>query len=182
MSIKDSATTTTEIEDVFASVLRDTVYGGKDLVLIEPYDGPRPREAYATIHLVSAQGHDHEITEEEPVGFGSIEEVIGGESWCRVIVQFFGGDAFKTAIAARNRMKSSNRLFDLLRHFGMGTIGEAQDFSGPHWGKYENRARFTVDFYALLAGEDVVASVRQVQGSINSEVPFNVRRKRKTRK
>lgn len=175
-----NTTTTGEIEDVFARVLRDAIYRGRDLVLIEPYNGPRPDEAHATIHLVCGQSQEHIARTVTRQKDGKLIEEIHGTSWCRMIIQFFGGDAFKTAVRARNALLAQDRLFDVLKTIGFGTFGEASAIPTAFQAKTEGRARFHVDFYANLSDRFEANEIEEVGGNILADgrpVPFHVERK-----
>lgn len=177
MSSEPNTTTTTEIEDVFVRVLRDAVYSGRDRVLVEPVDGPRPNAAYATVQLVSGQSLEHiakTVTREQD---GKLIEEVHGTSWCRAIIQFFGGDAFKTAIRARNALLAQDRLFDILKATGFGTFGEVAAIPVAFQARIEARARFHVDFYANLAERFEAKAIEKVTGDIHLDsrsVPFHV--------
>ena len=173
MPLDPNAITPEEVEDVFARVLRENVYGGRDLALIEPYNGPRPQSAYATVHLIVAEPERNEVYEFEdrPEGF---TETMRGTSWCQVRLQFFGESAFATAIKAKNVLNSNNRLFDLIRATGYGSIGEVKENSFPYQGRIEDRAYFNVDFYANFAAEFLSNYIRRVKGTIKRDDKDNV--------
>lgn len=170
---ESNAITPEEVNDVFARVLRENIYDGEDLALIEPYNGPRPRSAYTTVYLIIAEPEEKEVYEFEdrPEGF---TETMRGTSWCRVRLQFFGEGAFATAIRAKNVLNSNNRLFDLIRATGYGSIGTVQDNSYPYQGRTEERAFFNVDFYANFAAEFLSNYIRRVKGSIKRNGEDNV--------
>lgn len=184
MPISVYATNTKAIEDAFAGIVRGTGYNGADMVLIEPYNGPRPLQAYATVHLVTVESQDHAIKQYETRPDGSFAEVVKATSWCRVILQFFGGDAMAKAVKVRTALFSQARLWDLFPTMGMGGIGEIQDISGSYQAKVEQRARFTVDFYADLSAEYDALYIAKVKGDIavdGGDVPFGVKVRKKRR-
>lgn len=175
-----AATSITEIEDIFAGVVRKTGYGGKDLVLIETYDGPRPQEAYATVTVLSGQAQDHESKTYFVDEDGQYKERLQATNWVRVLLQFFGGNAMATANKVKTALFAQDRLFDLMRIAGIGDIGEVQKIDIPFRGRIESRARFTVDFYALLSEEYDANYVAKVVGTISAEggaIPFKAEAK-----
>lgn len=177
MPIDPNAITPSEVEDVFARILRESIFDGQDLALIEPYNGPRPQVAYATVLLIVAEPELNEVYrfEDRPEGF---TETLRGTCWCRVRLQFYGEGAFATAIRAKNVLNSNNRLFDLIRAAGYGGVGGVQSIPQPHQGRIEERAYLNVDFYANFAAEFLSNYIRRVEGNINrdgeNKVPYRV--------
>lgn len=83
------ATTAAEIERRIACCLRDNLYGGKEKVVIEPFNGPRPAAPYASVHLSNIRAMEHDeyafMTDEED---GQYIEVLAGEKYIRFRLQF----------------------------------------------------------------------------------------------
>lgn len=166
MPLDPNATTIREIEKTFASVLRENLYGGEELVVIEPFHGSRPAKPHASIMLVWAHAEPHEVYEYEDRDDGEFWEGVKGERFCRMRIQFFDTGARQKAIDCQNLLRSSNRNFDIVAITGFGGIGDVQEFSTEYLGKQEERAYLDVEFYANLSAEYKSNWIEKVRGDI----------------
>lgn len=171
-----TSTTVQEIKEIFSRVIRKTVFGGKDLVLMEPFTGQIPHETYATVRLMTSKPAAHEIKEyQEGADLFRVRQK--GTSWCTAKIQVFGGDAFTLATSIQNAFLAPVRLFDLLPKIGLGEIGVVQDASESNQEDIKERAFFEVSFYANISSMQNTSYITNVNGAISSSeriVPFHV--------
>ncbi len=169
MSTNYTAVGIAELEAIFAALVAKTGFNNEDLALIEPYNGPRPDQAYATIRLASCQSLDHPAATYEQEENGEYKQRFKGTSWCRIEIRFFGDNAFAKAVVVREAFFAQERLFDLLPKVGLGEVGEVEDCSEVYQGQTERRARFHVDFYANLASERDALSISRVKANLQAD-------------
>ena len=135
-------------------------------MVIEPFNGTRPIGPYASVHFIEARPYQHEVYDYEERD-GEYHESLRGERYCRVRLMFFTAGAMRTAIDCQNRLRSTNRLFDMAPITGFGEIGQVQDISGVFGAKFEDRAVFLVELYANMSAAYPSTWIRNVPGDIN---------------
>lgn len=160
-----NAATLDQIKNVLMRIVRDNLFGGRELALIEPVNGPRPGEPHAAIGFLSAKAEPHEVYQYDDREDGFFEE-LRGERRCRFRITFFGRGAETKAIECQNLFQSTNRLFDFAPIAGFGEAGEVQDASTEYLGHYEERAFLNIELYANIAAEYPAGWIRNVHGDI----------------
>lgn len=169
MPLDPNATDEAQIEDALVRILRENLYEGREQVVIEPFNGPRPTGSYAAVHFIYAEPYQGEVFDYEEKEDGDYYESLRGERYCRVRLTFFNTGAMQKAIDCQNLLRSTNRLFDMAPITGFGAIGEAIDVSGLFRAKTEERAVFTVEVYANMSAEYKSNSIGRVYGNINRD-------------
>lgn len=154
------------IEKTLARVIRDGLFGGEELVVIEPFNGPRPKGAYASLSVTACKPEPHEIHEYDERDDDELWETARGERYCSARISFFNYAARRLAADCQNLLRSTNRNFDLAPITGFGEIGGFEDKTAEAFGKQEERAVLTVEFYANLSGEYLSNSIGTVKGNI----------------
>lgn len=178
--IYDTATTLADIEKRFAVCLRDNLFDGREQVVIEPFNGPRPKGCYASVQVASVNTQQHEVrdyvlddVEADDIDAGMMEpaflEVVKGEKYIRLRLQFFNSGARQKAVDAQNLLKSSNRNFDIMPVSGISHVGDVNDITTEYMGKIEERAYIDVEIYALLSAEYEVTNIERAGGDIISD-------------
>lgn len=166
MPIDPNSTDVKAVEKAMVRVLRDNLYGGEELVLIEPFNGPRPKVSYAAVMMVSTRPEQHEVFDYEDNGDGGLTEYLRGERYCKMRIQFFNTGARQKAVDCQNLLRSSNRNFDLTPITGFGEIGEYQDVTTEYLGKLEERTVLDVWLYANMSAAYEIGKVTKVKGDI----------------
>lgn len=161
-----NATDVKSIEKALVRVLRDNLYGGKELVLIEPFNGPRPKVSYASVMMVSCRSELHEVYDYEERDGDELWEGVKGERYCRLRIQFFNTGSRQKAVDCQNLLHSTNRNFDMAPITGFGEVGEFQDITAEYLGKLEERTTLTVELYANMSAEYLSNSIEVVKGDI----------------
>lgn len=154
------------IEKTLARVIRDGLFGGEELVVIEPFNGPRPKGSYASLSVTACKPESHEIYEYDERGDDELWETVKGERYCSARVSFFNYAARRMAADCQNLLRSTNRNFDLAPITGFGEIGDFEDKTIEAFGKQEERAVLTVEFYANLSGGHLSNNIENVKGNI----------------
>lgn len=154
------------IEKALVRVLRDNLYGGEEVVLIEPFNGPRPRGAYASLAMIACRAEPHEVYDYDERDGDELWEGVKGERYCRLRLQFYNAGARQRAVDCQNLLRSTNRNFDMAPITGFGEVGEFQDITAEYLGKQEERATMTVELYANLSAEYRSNNIEIVTGDI----------------
>lgn len=168
------------IKTLFVRLLRDNLFGGEELALLEPVNGPRPGKTHASIRFLSVEAQQHEITNYHgpaKPGDPDFSQKIKGEKYCKVRLTFFGVGAFQKAVEAQNLFRSSQRQFDMFAYIGFGHVGEVSDIPEEYLGRIEERATMVIEFYALIPATYNADYVETVSGEIIREgapIPFEV--------
>lgn len=176
MPLDPSSTTAPEIEDVVAKLIRDKMYGGKNQVVIEPFNGTRPIGSYASVNFLYAYPEQSEVYEYEDRD-DELWEILRGERYCRLRIIFVNAGAMQKAIECQNLFRSTNREFDLAPITGFGGIGKVEDAGKYFAAKNEERAVFTVDVYANMSAEYLSNNIEIVKGDIvrdGEALPYNL--------
>lgn len=166
MPLDRNATNVKAVEKALVRVLRDNLYGGEELVLIEPFNGPRPKVSYASVMMVSARAEPHEVYEYETRNDDKYWEALKGERYCKLRVQFFNTGSRQKAVDCQNLLRSTNRNFDMAPITGFGDIGEFQDVTTEYLGKQEERTVMDVELYANMSAEYLSNNIEVVKGDI----------------
>jgi hypothetical protein len=166
MPLDRNATNVKAVEKALVRVLRDNLYNGEELVLIEPFNGPRPKVSYASLMMVSASPEQHEVYEYETKENDEYWESLKGERYCKLRIQFFNTGAGQKAVDCQNLLRSTNRNFDMAPITGFGEIGTAEVFSTNYLGKDEVRAKVDIELYANMSAEYLSNNVEVVKGDI----------------
>lgn len=161
-----NATDVKSVEKALVRVLRDNLYGGEELVLIEPFNGPRPKVGYASVMMISCRSEQHEVYEYEERDNDELWEGVKGERYCRVRLQFFNTGSRQKAVDCQNLLRSTNRNFDMAPITGFGEVGEFQDITMEYLGKQEERTTMTVELYANMSAEYLSNNIEVVKGDI----------------
>ncbi len=148
------ATDILSISKAFVRLIRDNIFNGEELALIEPFNGPRPAKTHCTIKFLRAQMHQYPVKywwkkqDDESV----LIERIRGTRYCTYRVMFFGTGANQKAVECQNWMRSTlGAEFTLAVITGFGQIGEVQDATTENMAYQEERAFFNVDLYAKFS-------------------------------
>lgn len=173
-----NASTVMDVSKAFMRLIRDNVFEGKELALIEPLNGPRPGVLYCTIGFIRARPFQHPIKRWEQRG-DKLYEVIRGTRYCQYRVSFFGVGAYQKAVDCQNWMKSViGAEFTLAPIIGFGQLHEVQEATTRYLGRQEERAFFNVDLYAKFSSEYPWFPIERVVGSIYrdgvDEIPFEI--------
>ncbi len=148
------ATDILSISKAFVRLIRDNIFGGEELALIEPFNAPRPPKTHCTVKFLRAQMHQYPVKEwkNSPQGNGELVETIRGTRYCTYRVMFFGTGANQKAVECQNWMRSTlGAEFTLAVITGFGQIGEVQDATTENMAYQEERAFFNVDLYAKFS-------------------------------
>ena len=166
MPLDPNATNVKAVEKALVRVLRDNLFGGEELVLIEPFNGPRPKVAYASVMMVSASPEQHEVYDYETKENDEYWESVKGERYCKLRIQFFNTGARQKAVDCQNLLRSTNRNFDMAPITGLGWIGDFQSVTTEYLGKQEERAVMDVEVYANMSAEYLSNNIEVVKGDI----------------
>ena len=166
MPLDANATTIAEIEKTFMRVLRDNLYGGEDLVLIEPFNGSRPEKPYASLMTVSVHAEPHEVYGYEERDNGEFWETVRCERYCRLRIQFFNTGSRRQAVDCQNLLLSGNRNFDMAAIMGLCHVGDVQTLTSDYLGKQEERSYLDVEFYANMSAAYLSHTIERVTGDI----------------
>lgn len=148
-------------------ILRDDLFGGEEKVLIEPYNGPRPKGRYASLLMKSVEPDQHEVYRfTEKRSDGRYIETVRGTKYCFIRIQFYNSGARQLAVDCQNLLRSHNRNFDLAPITGFGMVGEYTDISTEYMGRVEERVTMDVEVYALMSAEYDVGEIQFVKGLI----------------
>lgn len=162
----DNATTVKNVSKAFMRLVRDNMFAGQELALIEPLNGPRPGVLHCTIGFIRARPFQHPIKRWEKRG-DDLFEVIRGTRYCQYRVTFFGAGAYQKAVDCQNWMKSVvGAEFTLSPIVGFGQIQEVQQATTEYLGRQEERAFFNVDLYAKFSAEFKWDNIEQVVGDV----------------
>lgn len=166
MPLDRNSTNVKEVEKALVRVLRDNLYGGKELVVIEPFNGPRPKDPYASVMMVACRAEQHEEYEYETKDDDEFWEAVKGERYCKLRIQFFNTGSRQKAVDCQNLLRSTNRLFDMAPITGFGEIGEFQGGTREMLGKQEEWTYLDVELYANMSAEYLSNSIETVIGDI----------------
>lgn len=148
-----NATTIKGVGNALLRLIRDNIFGGLELALLEPLDGPRPDAPHCTIAFVQARPHQRPIRRYEQRDDG-LYEIIRGTRYCRYRITFFGDDAYQKAIDCQNRIMSAlGAEFMLAPIAGFGQLHEVREATAEYLGRQEERAFFDIDLYAKFSAE-----------------------------
>ena len=176
MPLDPNVTNVKAVEKALVRVLRDNLYGGEELVLIEPFNGPRPKVGYASVMMVSASPEQHEVYEYETKDNDEYWEAVRGERYCKLRIQFFNTGSRQKAVDCQNLLRSNNRNFDMAPITGLGNVGEFQDATIEYLGKQEERTVMDVEVYANMSAEYLSNNIEVVRGDIirdgNEPLPY----------
>lgn len=162
----DDATDIEGVSQVLMQLIRDNMFNGQELALIEPFNGPRPSVLYCSIGFVRARPYQHTIKRYETRQDGYYE-ILRGERFCQYRIRFFGKGAYQKAIDCQNWMKSIlGAEFILAPITGFGAIGEVQETTTEYLGVQEERAFFNVDLYAKFSAEWKWTDIVHVLGNV----------------
>lgn len=164
-----NATDVRSVEKALVRVLRDNLYGGEELVVIEPFNGPRPKGPYASLLLTACKPEAHEVFEYEDRGDDELRETVKGERYCTARISFYNSTSRQKAADCQNLLRSSNRNFDLTPITGFGEIGEFENATAEILGRQEERAVLAVEFYANLSAAYLSNNIEAVKGNIVHE-------------
>ncbi len=148
------ATDILSISKAFVRLIRDNIFEGEELALIEPFNGPRPPKTHCTIKFIRAKMFQHPIKEwiKDPSGNRQIFELMRGTRYCTYRVMFFGTGANQKSVECQNWMKSTlGAEFTLSQISGFGQIGEVQDATTENLAYQEERSFFNVELYAKFS-------------------------------
>lgn len=169
-----NAATVDDIKKAFMRLIRDNMFEKKELVLIEPVNGPRPDVLHATVHFIAARPLQNEVYDyewDEPTD--EYTEFLRGERYCKVRVTFFGRGAEQKAVDCQNLLRSNIALFGIAPITGFGSVGEVQDVTTGYTAMQEERATFIVELYANLSAKFAAQYIDAIEGDIVHEgVPY----------
>lgn len=173
-----NASTVKEVSKALMRLIRDNMFEGRELALIEPLNGPRPDVTHCTIAFIRARPFQHPIKRWEKRG-DALFEVIRGTRYCQYRVTFFGVGAYQMAVDCQNWAKSVLGVeFTLSPIVGFGQLGEVQSATTRYLGIQEERAFFNMDVYAKFSAEYEWQQVEHVVGDIlrdgDEAIPFEV--------
>jgi hypothetical protein len=166
MPLDQNATTIREVEKTFMRILRDNLYDGEELVVVEPFNGSRPKKPYASVMTVFVHAEPHEVYGYEERDNDELWEAVKGERYCRLRIQFFNTGSRQKAVDCQNLLRSSNRNFDMAAIMGLGQVGDVQTLTTEYLGKQEERAYMDVEFYANMSAEYLSNNIEIVKGDI----------------
>lgn len=166
----ENATTVKDVSKAFMRLIRDNMFGGKELALIEPLNGPRPGVLHCTIGFIRARSlqnevYDYEWDEAEDENI----EYLRGERYCQYRVTFFGVGAYQKAVDCQNLLRSNIGTFGIAPITGFGGVGEVQQATTEYLGHQEERAFFNIEVYANLSAAYAASYIETVQGDIVRE-------------
>lgn len=137
------------VENLFQTTISSVL---SEPVIIEDASGPQPAELYCSIGISSIEPSEH-AEETSVFRDNQFLEILANKSYCGLKVSFWGKDAFTRAIALQGHIMNSSRFFDLWQKLGFGGMSPAQSISAAYLGQIQERAVFTINFYAAFVAE-----------------------------
>lgn len=162
----ENATTVKDASKAFMRLIRDNMFGGQELALIEPLNGPRPGVLHCTIGFIRARPFQYPIKRFEQRDDGYYE-VIKGTRYCTYRVTFYGVGAYQKSVDCQNWLNSElGSMHTLAPIVAFGQIQEAQEVTQEYLGRQEERSTFLVDVYAKFSVEYLWMPIERVEGTI----------------
>jgi hypothetical protein len=172
------ATSVMDVSKALMRLIRDNMFQGRELALIEPLNGPRPKTLYCSIGFVRGTPFQYPIKTWEKRN-GDIYERILGTRYCQYRVTFFGDGSCRKAVDCQNWINSALGTQYILGPIaGFGKLGAIQEDITKYLGRQEERAFFNIELYANFSSEFKWMEVEHVAGDIlrdgEESIPFNI--------
>lgn len=172
----------TSIDGISAALMRlvrENMFGGQELALIEPFQGPRPKYMYCSIGFQNARPMQRFVERWDKRG-NDIYQILRGTRYCSYRLTFIGVGAYQKAVECQNWIKSvQGAEFTLAPVIGFGRVGEAQNITTENLAYQEERAFFNLDMYAKFSFELKWDEIDRVTGEFNrdgDDIPFGIDR------
>lgn len=142
-----SPITITAIENLFQEVV--TAVTGEPCI-IEPANGPQPAKRFCSLDIKTADPMDHRVADFIETDTGDLAERARNETRLSMAAAFWGKEAMTRATSCMHALQSYQRVFDLWRLLGFSGVDPVQATGSAYLGKIQDRAQFTIYFYAAL--------------------------------
>jgi hypothetical protein len=170
MPLDPNATDIQGIKLAFVRFVRDHIFGGEELALLEPFNGQRPAKTYCAIRFISANPEMHEVYDYDwNYETDRPDQFLRGERYCKIRVTFFGVGANQLAVDTQNLFRSYHAQFSIMPITGFGFVGEVQDVTTENMAWQEERATFLVEVYANLSAKYEANNIENMPGDINRD-------------
>lgn len=178
-----ASTSIADISKALAVLLRDNLFDGRELALIEPVNGPRPAYTYCSIGYIRALQFEREVKKFD-IRDNVLYERLRGTRYLRYRLTFRGVGAYQLSIDCQNLLNSTfGDQWSISPIAGFGKIWESQEITTEVLGIQEEAAFFNLDLYAKLSAEYPWYNTDVVVGSIYRDgvdvVPIEIARDNK---
>ena len=123
---------------------------GRELVLANSGEGPKPGSPYVEVYLTQLENPDYQT---DTLSLDGLIETI--TSICTVSCQLdlYGGDAMQDASKLCRSLKSAKRWLDLWGIMGLQNIEALRDLTALETGTRKQRAQVVVNFVCCLSND-----------------------------
>lgn len=165
-----AVTTIEDVSTALARIIRDHVFNGEELALIEPFNGPRPNVTHATVHFIGARPFQHPIKRKEKIGDRWYEVILGIRE-CRYRIGLIGLGSRILSVKLQNFLKSTLGAEYLMAPIlGFGQIHETNSEDIHYLGREEERSFFNIDLRAKMSDTYTAIQVAQVNVGIDPNI------------